>query len=184
MVVPEGVPAGTSYPTYIPDDFSDIHLDSVKVDEATSNVLRVEDAVNTVIEDCYFASSWNEPYARGIELLDDRGTIVKDCSVSGFNLGIFLNGLSDALIQGCTVENNNYGLRLWHYGHPSHNPDPDLGGGTRGGTGGNVIRNNVVCGLTNLTENTIYAKYNTWTNDPPVDGEDICNEGTGEVLWE
>ncbi len=63
-------------------------------------------------------------------------------------------------------------------------PTPDLGGGPRGGSGGNIIRNNSECGLRNDSTVPIYAIGNTWGNDPPLDGEDYCNQYGGAVVWE
>jgi len=41
-----------------------------------------------------------------------------------------------------------------------------------------------VCGLENAGTSTIYAKFNIWDNDPPVEGEDFCNLGTGVIIVE
>jgi hypothetical protein len=66
----------------------------------------------------------------------------------------------------------------------NHNPNPDLGGGARDCAGGNTIRGNTDYGIDNQSTNTIFAKFNTWENDPPVDGVDFRNVDTGTVVWE
>jgi hypothetical protein len=75
-------------------------------------------------------------------------------------------------------------LQLCCYQDDEHNANPDLGGGARGSAGGNTIRNNIECGIYNQTYSVIYAKFNTWTNDPPVAGVDYCNTSTGGVIVE
>ena len=41
----------------------------------------------------------------------------------------------------------------------------------------------VRCGLTNLTDNTIYARNNTWSAYPPQEGSDYCSPNGGQVIW-
>lgn len=62
--------------------------------------------------------------------------------------------------------------------------NPDFGGGARGSLGGNIIRNNSECGLWFDLPHPIYARYNTWGNDPPVPGEDYCQMGDGDLILE
>ena len=62
--------------------------------------------------------------------------------------------------------------------------NPDFGGGARGSAGGNIIRNNSECGLSIELDHPVFAKFNTWTNDPPVAGEDYCVVGDGGVIVE
>ena len=102
----------------------------------------------------------------------------------GSGTAIFFNRSSDALVEGCTIEDNGWGFYLCCDSDPTSNPVPDLGGGARGGAGGNTIRNNDTCGLYSASTNDVYAKYNTWTNDPPVDGEDYCIAETGDIIVE
>ena len=92
-----------------------------------------------------------------------------------------MNGVQDPLIEGCHLTENGYGVNMW-YQPPTSDPNPDLGGGARGSTGGNTITGNSICGLNNVSSNTIYAKFNYWNSSPPVEGVDYCNTGTGSVV--
>jgi hypothetical protein len=95
-----------------------------------------------------------------------------------------MNGFTDVLIEGCTIEDNGWGIYLCCDNDEGHNPVPDIGGGARGSTGGNTIRNNATCGLESYSTGDVYAKYNTWTNDPPVEGDDYCIGETGDIIVE
>jgi parallel beta-helix repeat protein len=164
-------------------------IDSLTMpDPAYLSLIRVDGAANTAIKNCRLVAEAQSD-RRGLEIVfGDVGTIIRDCVISGLGEGIFLNGSSNALVEGCTIENNAYGINMCCYNSDSNNPNPDLGGGARGSLGGNVIRNNSTYGLHNLTKSTIYAKYNTWGNDPPTvgaaAGSDIYNEGPGSVISE
>jgi hypothetical protein len=114
----------------------------------------------------------------------NSGTIIRNCTISGYHTAFFFNEEEDALVEGCMLEGNNYGAELCCHESSTSNPNPDFGGGARGSTGGNSFRDNLTCGLYNSTYNVIYAKYNTWDNDPPVAGEDYCNTSTGGVVVE
>jgi hypothetical protein len=94
---------------------------------------------------------------------------------------MFLNGTSDALVEGCTLENCNFGAKLCCYSDVNHTPTPDFGGGPRGGSGGNIFRNFSECGFYNGGGGTAHAKFNTWHNDPPVIGYDYCVYGDGST---
>lgn len=146
--------------------------------------LGIGGSTNTTVTNCRIVAA-GEPDGRGIQISgDDTGTTIRNCTVSGFDTGIFTVGDSDVLIEGCTLENNIRGVWVCCSDFGSA-PSPDLGGGpTRGGTGGNVIRNNIACGLTNTTGSQVYAKFNTWNGDLPVPGEDYCNESTGSIIVE
>ena len=109
----------------------------------------------------------------------DAGTGSDDTGV-----GMRFSGNSDALLEGCTIEDNGTGIYLCCYQSATHNPVPDLGGGARGSTGGNTIRNNDTCGLESYSGADIFARYNTWANDPPLEGEDFCVGGTGDIIVE
>jgi hypothetical protein len=161
-------------------------VESIRVYErAQYSVLRVEGALNTLIEDCEFVVADDSRLSRGFEMvLGDRGTLIRNCAVSGFFNGLFFNYGSDALIEGCMIEGNETGIWLYGDSSPSPEPNPDLGGGARGSAGRNTIRDSSHCGLLNATANAIYAKFNTWTNAPPVEGVDYCNAGTGAVITE
>jgi hypothetical protein len=72
---------------------------------------------------------------------------------------------------------------LCHNDDPQGSPNPDLGGGARGSAGRNDLRGLWGCLLKNLTTNTIYARNNTWSAYPPVEGTDFCNPNGGQVIW-
>jgi nitrous oxidase accessory protein NosD len=174
---------------YVGTDAVGAVIDSLTMpDPAYYSLIRVNSATNTTITNCRLIAEVQSD-RRGFEIVaGDSGTIIRNCVVSGFGEGIFFNESSDALVEGCTLENNTYGVNMCCFNSDVQNPNPDLGGGARGGLGGNVIRNNSAHGLRNPTTNTIYAKYNTWGHSPPTvgsaAGSDLYNEGTGSVIWE
>jgi hypothetical protein len=170
-------------------------LDSILCFErARYSVVRVDNAVNCTVQNSVFdvraISEVDRGFNRGFEIVfDDQGTVLRNCTVRGFHNGghgnaIFFNGSSDALVENCRVEDNGWGFYLCCYATPTSNPAPDLGGGARGSTGGNIIRNNDSCGLVSYSTNDVYARFNTWTNDPPVEGEDYCIGETGDIIVE
>jgi hypothetical protein len=172
---------------YVGSTCENVLVDSVIfADRAQYAILRISGALNTTVRHCRFTFDDALEENRGMELVfDDRGTIIRDCAFSGFQTAIHLAYTSDALIEGCTIEDNDTGIYVFGPEDlPFEDPNPDLGGGARGSSGGNVIRDNSTCGLVNFTRNTIYAKWNTWTNDPPIEGIDICNIGSGAVISE
>jgi hypothetical protein len=168
-----------------------VRVDSLRTAQRTYFApIRLEHASNAVIENCIFdVPLLNPPPSgigqnRGFEIVNDNpGTIFRGCTVSGFRQGLHMARENDPLIENCIIDENDYGIYLCCYESNENNPTPDLGGGARGSTGGNIIRNNVTCGLYNQTYNVIYAKYNTWTNDPPEADEDYCNTSTGGVIF-
>jgi hypothetical protein len=152
---------------------------------ANYSFLRLQYSTDCTIENNYFVVTDGEHVDRGYEIVfGNTGTVIRNCTVSGYWAGFFFNLDEDALVEGCVLEDNNYGIELCCFESETSNPAPDFGGGARGSAGGNFIRNNVGCGLLNSTYNVIYAKYNTWNNSPPVAGEDYCNESTGGVVVE
>jgi hypothetical protein len=171
---------------YVGSPGMNANLDSIRVLERPPySVLRVSYAPGTVVENCYFVTDDGAQMAHGIEVNIDHGDLVfRGCTLSGFSSGLALNNLCDPLVEGCTIENNQRGISLCCAGDENHNPNPDLGGGARSSLGGNIIRNNSQCGISNGSSNSIQARYNTWENDPPMEGVDFCNTGTGEVIWE
>ncbi len=138
-----------------------------------------------LIEDCVIVNESSPHSDRGMELIDGTDCIVRNCTVSGWAYGVFINEDSDPLIEGCTFTGNNFGMIL--FGGSGMLTEPDLGGGARGGAGGNTFRDNVDVGLSNGTEATIWALYNTWGNDPPTEGppypSDFQNFGGGSIIW-
>jgi parallel beta-helix repeat protein len=160
-------------------------VDSIRIFERGDfSVLRTGGADNSVIQNCYFVVNDGETRHRAYEIAGaSDNLIIRNCTAIGFNEGIFVNGMQEPLIEGCTLTGNNHGVGLW-YEPPLSDPNPDLGGGARGSAGGNNLSGNTSCGINNRTTNAIYAKSNTWDNDPPVEGEDYCNSGTGSVITE
>jgi hypothetical protein len=172
----------------------DCLVDSIRCFErARYSVLRFEASRNTTVQNCVFdvraISEVDVGMNRCMEVInDDEGCVLRNCTIAGFHnggsgYGIRMADGSDMLIEGCTIEDNGYGVYLCCHNNPS-NPVPDLGGGARGSTGGNSIRNNSTCGLYSFSTADIYAKYNTWTNDPPVEGDDYCIGETGDIIVE
>jgi hypothetical protein len=169
-------------PIYISSDYC--RVDSLRTEERPSAYyLRVHGTEGVIVENCHFVVTEGEPQHRGMEIVfGNTGTILRNCTVSGYGDGLFLNGTTDALIEHCVFENNLYGVDMCCQDSETSNPNPDLGGGARGSSGGNVIRNNAYCGLRNPTNNDIYARFNNWDNAPPLDGVDFCNTGTGHII--
>ena len=171
----------------------DALMDSVRCFErGGSSVLRVEAAHNTTIQNCIFDVRAISEVDRGPNRClvfheDDQGTVLRNCEIKGFHnagvgKGIYMSGVTDVLIEGCTIEDNGWGVYLCCDDDEEHNPVPDLGGGARGSTGGNTIRNNDTCGIESYSTADVYARFNTWTNDPPVEGEDYCASETGDII--
>jgi hypothetical protein len=156
-----------------------IRIDGQQASNATANV--VEDCFMDVRSDPVTSDMFN----RGFEIVfDDVDTVVRSCTVYGFNTGLFFNYSSNALIEGCVIEHNSTGASICCGEAEISDPKPDFGGGARGSMGGNTIRNNGGCGLLNTGRQTIYAKGNIWNNDPPVEDEDFCNPGAGSIILE
>jgi hypothetical protein len=173
----------------------DCLVDSIRCFErARYSVLRFESSRNTTVQNCVFdvraISEVDVGMNRCMEIInDDQGCVLRNCTIAGFNNGGNGYGLrftdnSDMLIEGCSIEDNGRGIYLCCNNSETSNPVPDLGGGARGSTGGNIIRNNSTCGLWSFSTADIYAKYNTWTNDPPVEGVDYCIGETGDIIVE
>ena len=147
-------------------------------------VCRGENAggTNLLIENCYFVVNDGETLDRGINLfIDSDGAIVRNCTLTGFDIGLRITNNCDALVEGCLIEGNEEGVEVRSEDEPG-SVNPDFGGGLRGSAGGNIIRNNTECGLSIELDHPIFAKFNTWSNDPPVAGTDYCVEGTGGVI--
>ena len=168
------------------DHVADAVLESIRVSErAMYGVFRVSYSTNTRIENCILDVDDGAKSSHGIEFnANEENTIIRNCTIRGFSLGIALNNFTNPLIENCTIEGNRTGVNICCTANADHNPNPDLGGGARGSAGGNIIRNNSNYGIDNGSIHTIYAKFNTWGNDPPVEGEDFRNGDTGTVVWE
>ncbi len=154
----------------------------------------IDGARDTVLRDCWIVSNKKCPCGRGIEMVGgDTGTAIKGCRVEGFEHAAYLDSSSNALIEDCIFGTNYYDVYLCHKSDPEGSPNPDLGGGARGSAGRNEFWSHGRpeqqaagqwgCLLTNLTTNTIYARNNTWSAYPPVEGTDFCNPNGGQVIW-
>jgi hypothetical protein len=165
---------------------TDINVDSIRVDErAGYAVCRGEGAggTNLTIENCEFIVNDGSTLERGINLFDtSTGAIVRNCKLTGFDIGLRITDTCDALVEGCTIEGNEEGIEVRSEDTPG-SLNPDFGGGARGSTGGNVIRNNTECGLSVELDHLIYAKFNTWGNSPPDPESDFCVTGDGDVIY-
>jgi len=165
-------------------------IDSIKIYKHTrASCFRIDGAQNTTIQNCVINTEGDDwegnPYGRGFEIVfSTRNTIVRNCRISGFGEALFFNYPTNTLVEGCDLINNIYGAELCCTNDENSNPIPDFGGGARGSTGGNNIWGNSECGLINKADSTIYARFNTWDNDPPVAGEDYCNTGGGNIIVE
>jgi hypothetical protein len=186
FTIEEGVPDGREWRigVYV-DNAENAVLDSIRIlERAAEAVMRVWYSSNTRIENCVLAIDDGKTEDHGIEFnCNYCNTIVRNCLIRGFATGIALNNYANPLIEGCVIEDNRYGLSLCCTDQENHNPNPDLGGGARGSLGGNTIQNRT-CGIRNGSTNALYAKFNTWNNSPPVEGDDFCNLTTGSVIWE
>ena len=153
--------------------------DSIRcLERANYAVLRVSWDDGSIVENCHFVVSDGNFYGRGVEIVfnnEDSNTILRNLTVSGYYSGLFFNYPQRTLVENCNVQGNRYGMELCCYQDSNSQPTPDLGGGSRGSTGGNDFSNNTNCGLLNSTANVIYAMYNIWNNTPPVEGHDYCN---------
>ncbi|MFH1690194.1 MAG: DUF1565 domain-containing protein [Candidatus Eisenbacteria bacterium] len=141
---------------------------------------------NVVVEDCEFTNTSSPGRGRAIELYYGTHCVVRGCTISGWQYGLYINRDSDPLIEQCTITDNTYGIIA--AGGGGLLTQPDLGGGARGSVGGNTIRDNVSVGVFNWTAATIWALDNTWTTDPPIEGApppatDYWNTGGGTIIW-
>jgi parallel beta-helix repeat protein len=139
-----------------------------------------------VIEDCEFTNTSSPRTGRALELYYGTRCVVRGCTVSGWEYGLYINRDSDPLIELCTIADNAYGIIA--AGGGGLLTQPDLGGGARGSVGGNAVRDNVNVGVFNMTAADIWALDNTWTTDPPTEGApppatDFWNPGGGAVIW-
>jgi hypothetical protein len=175
-----------TYAIYISSIATNAVIDSIIFpDWAYYSVVRLGASTNATVSNCRFVDDHGVLQGRGMEIISgDTGTIVRDCLFTGFVDGIFFNGSSNALVEGCTFDGNYYGVNTCCDNSETSNPNPDLGGGARGSLGNNIFGNNTGCGLRNETKSNIYAKYNTWPHDPPVAGVDYCNTETGSIIVE
>ena len=147
---------------------------------------RLREGNDVTIQDCVLVSgAGSTDDGTAIETLNGTHCSVRDCTISGWRYGIYVNRNSDPLVEGNTITGNDYGVVAAGTGDPL--TGPDLGGGARSSSGGNVIRDNVSVGVQNITVGAIWALNNTWTTDPPTEGPptpaDFINVIGGTVIW-
>jgi parallel beta-helix repeat protein len=160
--------------------------DVVLHDPYESSAIRVTGpSIDVLIEGCEISYEGADHGERGIELIENTHSTVRDCVVSGWDYGIFVNLESDPRIEGCTITGNVVGVVAFG-GSGNAITQPDLGGGARGSVGGNTILGNDQVGVLNQTAANIWALYNTWANDPPTEGSsyptDLANTGGGTII--
>jgi len=151
-------------------------------------VCRVHHDHGSTVQNCYFVVDDGNRADRGLEIVfneDGNNTVLRNLTVSGYNAGLQFNYMQNTLVENCDLSGNDYGAYLCCHESATSQPNPDFGGGARGGLGGNIFSGNTTCGLSNKTANVIYAMYNTWGNSPPVEGVDFCNSDTahgGDII--
>ncbi|MBD3179744.1 MAG: DUF1565 domain-containing protein [Candidatus Latescibacteria bacterium] len=165
-------------------------VDSIRcLERAAYSVIRVQFDTESIVENCYLVVSDGNYFERGVEVIfnqDGNGTILRGNTISGFISGIFFNYMQNTLVENNTLSGNNDAAKLCCLNDENSQPNPDFGGGARGSLGGNDFSDCFTC-LQNSTENIIYAKFNIWKNDPPVEGDDFHNPDSldgGAVIYE
>jgi hypothetical protein len=121
-------------------------------------------------------------YGTGISIVGSspiiRNNHIFNCG-DGINISMAVGDVvSSPLIENNIIENNKvYGIRIAPF--PC---EADFGGGKRGSTGGNIIRNNGKCDFLNESPSEIYAQYNTWTHstEEEIDRYDIWDDDEGK----
>ena len=140
---------------------------------------------DVVIEDCEFVNTSSPLTGRAIELYYGTHCVLRGCTISGWEYGLYINRDSDPLIESCTVTDNAFAIIA--AGGGGLLTQPDLGGGARGSAGNNTVQGNVNVGVFNMTAASIWALDNTWNTDPPTEGAppatDFWNTGGGTVIW-
>lgn len=100
-------------------------------------------------------------------------------TITGKNTGILCQDNSSPTLSGNTITNNTQdGVRI------EGNANADLGGGSGGSSGGNVLQGNITFDLRNTTPNPIQARNNTWDHTTPqdIDRFDIYDDEEGAAL--
>ena len=102
----------------------------------------------------------------GIKASNDTSLEVKKNNIyNNCDSGIFCRHNSSLLIWGNEITSNGCGIRVGE--QYSDTTNPDIGGGARGGIGGNNIFGNSInlYGVINMTNRNVFAKYNWWGDD-------------------
>ncbi len=141
--------------------------------------------VEALIEDCLLDNTFSPDEGWGLRLSEESRTILRNTTVRGWDYGILVSSSMANRIEACDILDNRRGVMI----------DPgdvhvDLGGGGADSAGGNTIQNNGI-GVYNKSDNTIYARHNTWGSAAPqecaVESDEPCdiyNAGSGSVIWE
>jgi hypothetical protein len=148
------------------------------LERAQYAVMRVAYDSLSVVENCYFVVDDGADDNHRLEVVFNEAgnrTVLRRLTVSGYYTGIEFNYMQNTLVENYVLSGNYIGVNLCCHLDVNCQPNPDFDGGARGGAGGNDFSGNMVCGINNGTANVIYAMFNTWDNDPPVEGDDYCN---------
>jgi len=134
-----------------------------------------------LIEDCLIDFRAYPTENQGLYISGSPQSIIRNTTIMGCMEGIYIRQDKEPVIEGCTISENYSGIFILE------GANPDLGGGAGGSLGMNVIQNNV-CGIKNYSDLEVYALYNTWTENPPVEGPgypcDYYNYGESSLIWE
>lgn len=148
------------------------------------------ESASAIIEECALVVDSGLYESRGMELVFATNVIVRNCLVSGWRTGIFTNTDSTPLIEHCSITDNTYGVEAYSdIGDDPPFNNIDLGGGARGSEGNNLIQGNSNYGFWNRnSEGPVYARFNTWDNDPPIEGDvapvDYYAANGGTWIWD
>lgn len=166
-------------------------VDSLRTLQRTIyGAMRIDTDTGSTIQNCYFNDSEAGYHERGIAVFGngfDSNTTLRSLTVTGYLRGIVFAAPQNTLVEWCTLSGNDMGVELCCYGDASTQPNPDFGGGARGGVGQNDFSGNASYGILNGTRHTIYAKFNTWAHNPPTSGVDYWNSdeaGGGNIIWQ
>jgi parallel beta-helix repeat protein len=100
-------------------------------------------------------------------------------TITGKNTGILCQDNSAPILSGNIITNNTQdGVRI------EGNANADLGGGSGGSPGGNILQGNISFDLRNTSPNPIQARNNTWdhTTAQDIDRFDIYDDDEGAAL--
>ncbi len=166
-------------------------VDSLRTLQRTVyGALKIQRDSGSTIQNCYFNDSDTGYHERGVSLLDNESgnnTKLINVTVTGYLRGMVFYGPQNTVVEFCSITGNQIGVDLGPYGEPSIQPNPDFGGGARGGRGQNDLSGNVSYGILNGTRHTIYAKFCDWAHVPPTSGVDYWNSdeaGGGSIIWQ
>lgn len=79
---------------------------------------------------------------------------------TGVGMGFVDNGGAGSLVENNIITNNNIGVEY-------NTPGGDMGGGSAGSSGGNIISCNSRNDFWTVSTITVFAENNLWDNAPP-----------------